>query len=50
MDWTDGPKQAAVGLMLFEAVDIMQDVSKCGGSTVRSFLNAFRNQQLPVFQ
>lgn len=34
MDWTDGPKQTAAGLMLSKAVYLIPDASKCGGGHI----------------
>lgn len=34
IDWTDGPKQTAVGLMLLKAVYLMPDAIKCSGCIV----------------
>lgn len=38
IDWTDGPKQIAAGLMLLKAVYLMPDASKCGGHIVMIIL------------
>lgn len=38
IDWTDGPKQNAAGLMLLKAVYPMPNASKCGGHIVMIIL------------
>lgn len=39
MDWTDGPKQTAAGLMLLKSVYLMPDASKYSECIVRSLMN-----------